>query len=80
VERVFGVLQARFAIVREPAKQWDLETLWEVMTCCVIVHNMIMEDEGENVVGGLKFENMGDDIQLSHQKIATSDEFVQMHP
>ena len=46
VERAF-----HFAVVRGPAKQWDPETLWEVMTCCVIMHNMIMEDEGEDVAG-----------------------------
>ena len=31
VERAFGVLQARFAVVRGPAKQWDPETLWKVI-------------------------------------------------
>lgn len=24
---------------------WEPETLWEVMSTCVIIHNMIMEDE-----------------------------------
>ena len=64
VERTFGVLRARFAVVRGPAKQWDLETLWDVMTCCVIMHNMIVEDEGDDVAAALKFKNMGDPIQL----------------
>uniref|UniRef100_R7WDK4 Uncharacterized protein n=1 Tax=Aegilops tauschii TaxID=37682 RepID=R7WDK4_AEGTA len=48
VERVFGVLQACFTVVRGPAKIWDPETLWEVMTCYVIMHNMIMKDESED--------------------------------
>ena len=49
------------------------------MTCCVIMHIMIMEDECEHVVGGLRFENVGDPIQLSNQNSPTLDEFVQMH-
>ena len=45
VERAFGVLQARFAIVRGPARFWDQEDLWYILTACVIMHNMIVEDE-----------------------------------
>jgi hypothetical protein len=46
VERTFGVLQACFAIVREPACVWDEETLGAIMNARVIMHNMIVEDEG----------------------------------
>ena len=67
MERAFGVLQAGFAIVCGPAKQWDRETLWEVMTCCAIMHKMMVEDEGEDVAGGLEFENMG--VILSNYQI-----------
>eukprot|EP00267_Zea_mays_P044613 XP_020396818.1 uncharacterized protein LOC109940876 [Zea mays] len=47
VERAFGVLQARFAVVRVPARMWDEATLRDIMQACIIMHNMIIEDECE---------------------------------
>jgi hypothetical protein len=47
----FGIFQARFAIVRGPARFWDQEVLWYIMNACVIMHNMIIENErGKNLV------------------------------
>jgi hypothetical protein len=62
IERAFGALQARFAIVRGPARFWDKKTLINIMTCCVILHNMIIEDER-----GLRlpcfYDNVGTRVQ-----------------
>jgi len=45
IEHAFGVLQARFKIIREPARLWDMADLSIIMRPCVILHNMFVEDE-----------------------------------
>ena len=45
VERAFGVLQSRFAIIGGPSRFWNKHVLHDIMTACIIMHNMIIEDE-----------------------------------
>ncbi|KAH9781259.1 nuclease [Citrus sinensis] len=45
VECVFGVLQSRFAIVAGPSRFWNKHVLHNIMIACIIMHNMIIEDE-----------------------------------
>ncbi|XP_021741698.1 uncharacterized protein LOC110707922 [Chenopodium quinoa] len=48
VERTFGVLQARFAIIRKPSLAYDEDILRDKMKACIIMHNMIVEDKRHN--------------------------------
>ena len=82
VERAFGVLQARFAIVRGPARFFHSETLQDIMKACVILHNMIIEDERDvNEAVELDYEQINDDptIQLSRENTNTFTEFIETH-
>lgn len=45
VERAFGVLQQRFRILALPCKLWHPEAMHDVMLACIVLHNMIVEDE-----------------------------------
>ncbi|XP_068304282.1 uncharacterized protein, partial [Pyrus communis] len=45
VERAFGILLARWKIISEPARGWSRENLDSIMMSCIILHNMIVEDE-----------------------------------
>jgi hypothetical protein len=42
---VFGVLQAWFAIVSQTARSWQKLELHKIMKACIILHNLIVEDE-----------------------------------
>jgi len=44
VERAFGVFQARWAIVQNPCRMWDMSKIFYIMFSCDIMHNMIIED------------------------------------
>jgi hypothetical protein len=43
VERDFGVLQKRFAIVKNLARTWKIERLNQIMKTCFILHDVIVE-------------------------------------
>lgn len=45
VECAFGILQSRFCILRRPARLYEQGDLENVMLACIILHNMIIEDE-----------------------------------
>jgi hypothetical protein len=50
VVRAFGIFQSRWAIVRHPAKVWSVQQMSEVMTVCVTMHNMIIEEDRDDSV------------------------------
>ena len=45
VERAFGVLQARWEIVRNPIRAWDLDTISDIMIGCIILHHVVQDEQ-----------------------------------
>ena len=81
VERAFGVLQSRFAIVRGPARFWDQETLNYIMKACIIMHNMIIEDERYGGQPDFNYDVIDENqhVHVSHERTSELYEFIQTH-
>uniref|UniRef100_A0A0D3CYM4 DDE Tnp4 domain-containing protein n=1 Tax=Brassica oleracea var. oleracea TaxID=109376 RepID=A0A0D3CYM4_BRAOL len=73
VERAFGVLQSRFSIFKNSALLWDKEKIGRIMRTCVILHNMIVENErdGYTQIDTSEFES-GESSRSSKVKRRTS--------
>ncbi|XP_033145152.1 putative nuclease HARBI1 isoform X2 [Brassica rapa] len=73
VERAFGVLQARFGIIKNPARSWDKTKIGKIMRACIILHNMIVENERD---GYTQFDvrgfQQGEDQGSSHVDLTYS--------
>ncbi|KAL9229942.1 hypothetical protein vseg_005354 [Gypsophila vaccaria] len=69
VERAFGVLQARWGIVRNAARFWDRANLKEIMYACIILHNMIVENEGDQIANFVPDTDEGPSIPYNQGSI-----------
>jgi hypothetical protein len=77
VERAFGVLQVQFAIVRGPAQLYQPELLKDILMVCIILHNMIVEDERDLYLGADEFNyEQINDIPLEPLSHERADEIV----
>jgi hypothetical protein len=65
VERAFGVLQARFAIVRGPARAWHVNTMKHIMLACIILHNMIVEDERDTYASNFDYDHIDNNFSTT---------------
>ncbi|CAN1185621.1 hypothetical protein LINPERHAP2_LOCUS37664 [Linum perenne] len=63
VERAFGVLQARFAIINGPSRMWCKIIIGEIMRACIIMHNMIVEDERDSYIR--QFDYTDDEVNFN---------------
>ena len=78
IERAFGVLQARWAIIRGPAYGWDRYRLKNIMMACIILHNMIIDDErGENLP--YVYDSNGPPVQPFRSGTREQTDFIAAH-
>ena len=49
VERAFGVLQRKYLVLRNPIEAWDEVKMRDVVLCCIMMHNMMVEERMEGM-------------------------------
>lgn len=81
VKHAFRVLQAWFTIVRGPERFFHLETLKDIMMACVILYNMIIEDEGaNNGAEDLEYEQVNEPLEpMTLEDTNDFNEFIECH-
>jgi hypothetical protein len=48
VESCFGVIYAKWSMITYPCRVWTVSDMTDVMYTCVIMHNVIIEDDNDN--------------------------------
>ncbi|GJY95380.1 ALP1-like protein [Tanacetum coccineum] len=70
VERAFGVLNKKWKLITHPSRGMSRRRLSDVMYTCIILHNMIIHDNGDAI--SLKFfreeQHRHDDPERTHQE------------
>ncbi|XP_019157576.1 PREDICTED: uncharacterized protein LOC109154175 [Ipomoea nil] len=80
VEHAFGVLQSRFAIVKGPVHFWDKHVLHDIMTSCIIMHNMIIEDERDEQLDIQSWrEGPAPEVDICRDERIVFEEFLARH-
>nr|XP_043639330.1 uncharacterized protein LOC122610403 [Erigeron canadensis] len=64
VERAFGHLKNKWAIIERPARMRDKEKIINAVYTCVILHNMILKDDG-NTISPVYIRDTPNDIRAT---------------
>ncbi|XP_073153369.1 protein ANTAGONIST OF LIKE HETEROCHROMATIN PROTEIN 1-like [Henckelia pumila] len=80
VERAFGVLQSKWAIITGPARLWSKRVLHDIMTTCIIMHNMIIEDERDEHVSVTNYREAPTPyVEMAYDEHVRFQEFLARH-
>ncbi|GKC63789.1 ALP1-like protein [Tanacetum coccineum] len=69
-ERAFGVLKSKWKLIKYPARGMSRRRLSDVMYTCIILHNMIIHDNGEAISNDYfpKEQHRDDDLVRTHEE------------
>jgi len=73
VERAFGVLQSRFAIIHGLTHFWDVDKMKNIIYACFILHNMIVEHKRDTYQNNIDYDSVSNNT-------STFEVFLGAHP
>jgi hypothetical protein len=76
MEQTFEVLQSRFMIIRGPARAWHMATIKHIIYACIILHDMIVEDERHTYDGNFEYDNVNNDIAAAEVSNGSHPDFA----
>jgi len=79
VERTFGVLRSKFRIIQNPSRFWSPQDINAIMYACIILHNMIVEDEREMPTDVREFEEATDPPVNTNREAPPIEELMQAY-
>ncbi|KAJ0485260.1 putative harbinger transposase-derived protein [Helianthus annuus] len=68
IERAFGVLQKKWHIISIPARSQTPRRLRHIIYACIILHNMIIEDEGRAICDYDENASAGNSVPVSEEQ------------
>jgi hypothetical protein len=74
IERTFDMLHTRWIVVRGPTYSWSPEHIGDIMKTCIILHNIIVEDE-EHMTLNTSFDNTRFLADTSHDSMEERNDF-----
>ena len=79
VERAFGVLKSHFAIICGPSRNWQTGTMKNIILACIILNNMIVEDEWDMYNGNFDVDYDHIDKDISNIDVSQRQHIRRVH-
>ncbi|GAA0169829.1 hypothetical protein LIER_24221 [Lithospermum erythrorhizon] len=70
--------ETTYNIIRQPARIWDIDVLGKIMRTCIILHNMIVEDERDTY--SRNYENLDFEPSNNPRSSSSFNVQTQVHP
>lgn len=79
VERFFGVFRSKFRIIQNPGRLWSHQDMNTIIKACIILHNMIVENERGMRSDDNEFEEANDPPVVINRNVPAVSELMNVY-